>query len=431
MPTVKQWKNQLSTQKGQTLLSSIYGHQESMLEKQLQRYQNLLSSFEQTFGDLDVRLFSTPGRSEIGGNHTDHNHGRVLAAAVSVDIIAVVSPRNDKKVTIWSQGYDRPFILNLTDLNVQNHEKSTSLALIRGVAQGISQLGYEVNGFDAYMTSDVLRGSGLSSSAAFEVLVCTIFDHLFCGGKIDAVTRARIAQFSENVYFGKPCGLMDQTACSVGAMMSIDFQNPHEPVVNRVFFDFEEAGYALYVVDTRGDHANLTPEYASIGAEMHQVARILGGRVLRDVSYDDLMDQIAKLRDQVGDRAILRSIHFFEDNDRVKRQVELLEQGNIHTFLDEVIASGESSWKWLQNTYVAGQKTQAPALGLAICQKILQGNGAWRVHGGGFAGTIQAFVPGALEDSFVSTMEGVFGNGACTRLNIRSLGSVELEAPKC
>jgi len=405
-------------------LNVLYGSGEKMRIFQRKRYSALLRHYQATNGDAEVELFSAPGRTEIGGNHTDHNHGRVLAGAVNLDNIAAAAENNSQIIRIESAGYP-PFEVDISNLDPVENERYTSAAIVRGICAGISQAGFSTGGFNAVIDGGVPKGSGLSSSAAFEVLIGTIINHLFNNGKIDAVKIAQLGQYAENVYFGKPCGLMDQTASSVGGLVAIDFENPEKPVITKVDFDFASTGFSLVITDTGGHHADLNDEYASLPIEMKSVARELGKDVLRQVSLEEVISAIPSLRKKTGDRAILRALHFHEDNQRVVRQVEALQGNDFRAFLDLVIESGRSSFMYNQNIYpVTDAREQGVSLGLALSEMVLKGRGAWRVHGGGFAGTIQAFVPGDLIDEYVSTLEHVFGQGACYKLSIRPVGAV-------
>ena len=409
------------------LFRELYGNDEAVLKQQAERYEALLNEFEEIRGIDDVELFSSPGRTEVGGNHTDHQHGRVLAGAVNMDNIAVAAKNNSDVIRIKSAGYPE-FIVDISDLSKDESKFYTSEALVKGICARLKELGYEIGGFTAHVHGNVLKGSGLSSSASFEVLVGAMISHLFNDGKVDPVVNAIVGQWSENNYFGKPCGLMDQTACSVGGFITIDFKDPANPVVKALDFDFMKTGYALVITDTGGDHANLNDEYASLPTEMKSVAQVLGKKVMREVSYEELLKAIPEIREKVGDRALLRAIHFLGDNERVVDQVEALENDRFGDFLKMVIESGNSSYMYNQNVYTTHDpRHQSVALGLALSAKILEGKGAWRVHGGGFAGTIQAFVPQDMLDEYVNTLESVFGKGNCHKLFIRSHGSIKLE----
>jgi len=405
----------------------LYGNDSVEIQYQSLRYIELLKNFKAAFGTSEVELFSTPGRTEIGGNHTDHNNGRVLAAAVNLDNIAVAAKNDSNIIRIESKGYPK-IEINLSILKPIDKESFTSAAIVRGICSRIKEMGYSTGGFDAVINGGVPKGSGLSSSASFEVLIGAIINHLFNGGSIDPVSIAQIGQYAENVFFGKPCGLMDQTACSVGGMVAIDFENPGEPVISRVKFDFAATGFSLVITDTGGHHADLNDEYAAIPNEMKSVARELGKEVLRQVKQEEVVRAIPSMREEVGDRALLRALHFHGDNQRVLKEVEALEQDDFRTFLSLVIESGQSSFMYNQNIYpLTNIKEQGVSLGLAISELILKGNGAWRVHGGGFAGTIQAFVPQDLLNEYVNAMENVFGKDSCYKLFIRPVGSIKVE----
>jgi len=403
-------------------LTALYGA--GAVPAQRERYAAAVEGFITTFGDEgDVMLFSAPGRTEIGGNHTDHNHGRVLAGSVDLDVIAVVRP-TDGGIRMQSEGY--PIIeVDITELLPVESEKNGSASLIRGTAARFADLDYAIGGFDAYATSNVLRGSGLSSSAAFEVLIGVILSHLYNDGKVSAVEIAQIAQYTENVYFGKPCGLMDQMASSVGNIITIDFSDPAHPVIEKVDVDFGATGHALCIVDVGGDHADLTHEYAAVPGEMKAVAASLGVSVLRETNMDALLKNIAALREEHGDRAVLRAIHFLQENDRVTEQVAALRNGDFEGFKQLIIESGNSSFEYLQNVYATDDiKEQSMSLALALAQRVLKGSGAWRVHGGGFGGTTQNFVPLDKLAEFKTLIEQVFGEGSCHVLNIRPYGGV-------
>ncbi len=413
--------------KGDTL-RTLYGSDAAVIDTQKERYTKLVDEFVATYGDKDLTVFSSPGRTEIGGNHTDHNYGCVLAGAVNLDNVAIAAPNGTDKVHILSSGYPQ-FEVDLSVLTPSEKEYYTSVGLVRGICARMKELGFKIGGFDAVINSGVPKGSGLSSSASFEVLVGAIVSHLFNDGKLDAVLNAQIGQYAENVFFGKPCGLMDQTACSVGGLVTIDFADPAKPIVKKVDFDFTKTGYALVITDTGGNHADLNDEYASLPTDMKGVAAKLGKKVLRELSLEQILDAIPTLRSEgVSDRAILRAIHFEMDNARVAEQVADLEKGDFKAFLAKVIASGQSSFMYNQNVYpINNVAEQGLSVALALSQIVLGSEGAWRVHGGGFAGTIQAFVPTHLIDKYIETLEHTFGKGKCHKLFIRPQGSVKVE----
>ncbi|MDP2238262.1 MAG: galactokinase family protein [Bacteroidales bacterium] len=406
---------------------SLYGNDLTILQWQAVRYAGVLNTYRSTFRNEEVELFSSPGRTEIGGNHTDHNHGRVLAGAVNLDNIAVASRNNSNTISILSIGYPQ-FEVDLSDLKPDKKEYFSSASIVRGVCARMKELGYSIGGFNAVIDGEVPKGSGLSSSASFEVLICTILSCLFNENRLDPITNAVIGQFAENNYFGKPCGLMDQTACAVGGFITIDFEDPSRPVVKKVNFDFASTVFALVITDTGGNHADLNDEYASLPVEMKSVANALGTNVLRNVSLAQIVEAMPALREKTGDRALLRAYHFQGDNQRVVEQVEALEKNNFQSFLNLVTESGYSSFMYNQNIFPSNNvKEQGVSLALALSEMVLKGRGAWRVHGGGFAGTIQAFVPDYLLETYISTLEHVFGEGACKKLFIRDKGSVRVE----
>ena len=403
---------------------------QSQYNEQYERFLDVLSDFGEYFDkneEREVSLFSAPGRSEVCGNHTDHNHGRVLAAGISLDAIAVASKNDTGVVSIKSKGYPMD-VISCDALAVDESNFGKSSELIKGILSRFKQLGYNIGGFDAATASKVLSGSGLSSSAAFEVLVCTILNHLYNDGKIDPVEIAQISQYAENVYFGKPCGLLDQTACSVGGFVTIDFNDPSKPIIKKVNFDFASCGHSLCIVDTKGDHSDLTDEYAAVRAEMEAVAAFFGKKVLRELDKQTVIENAADIRAAVSDRAVLRAIHFFNDDERVVKEVEALESGDFTLFKKLTIESGRSSYMYNQNVYACSSPLSQPlSLALAVSEELLKGKGAWRVHGGGFAGTIQAFVPNEMLDEYKNTMNSIFGSDACHVLSIRPMGGAKLD----
>ncbi len=393
---------------------------------QSERYKKAVKSFKELYGDCEYRIFSASGRTEVGGNHTDHNFGKVLAAGVSLDVIAIVKQTDDNIIEVKSEGFPKD-VVDLSDLSVHSEEEGKSSSLIRGVAAGFKNKNYGIGGFKAYTTSNVLKGSGLSSSAAFEVLIGTILNYLYNNLKAGNVEIAQIAQYAENVYFGKPSGLMDQMASSVGSFITIDFENPEQPIIDKIDFDFEKCGHSLCIVDTKGNHADLTPEYAAIPQEMKAVAGFFGKEVLRGITISEILENITELREKFGDRAVLRSLHFLSENETVEREAKALQDGNFDAFLKEVTASGNSSYKYLQNIYAnKSPNEQGLAIGLNLAEMVLDGEGACRVHGGGFAGTIQAFVPNEKLDKFKETLNGCFGDESCHVISIRPVGGIEV-----
>ncbi len=392
------------------------------------RYANACDSFHDIYNNSgEIRLFSAPGRTEIGGNHTDHQHGSVLAGSVNLDVIAVVSLNDDGKIRIKSEGYD----MDTVDVNELDHvpsETGKAISLIRGVCSKFAQKGYKLSGFNAYTTSNVLKGSGLSSSAAFEVLVGNILNSLFANGEASPIEIAKIGQFAEREYFGKPCGLLDQMASSLGGFTYADFHNPENPVTAGVNLDINSFGYTLCVVDTGGNHADLTDDYAGITVECREISNALGVSYLRDADVDKFYSEMAILRKDCGDRAVLRAFHFFNEQDRVEAQHKALKDGDFNTFLKLVNASGESSYDYLQNLYsTSNVSEQGLSLGIALTKHFLKGEGACRVHGGGFAGTIQCYIPSERFEEYKTVIEKVYGEGACQKLMIRPVGGYELK----
>lgn len=412
------------TKKNVYTIKELYGKESETV--QIERYKKAIEKFKELYGDCEYRIFSASGRTEVGGNHTDHNFGKVLAAGVSLDVIAIVKKTDDSIIEVKSEGFPKD-VVDLSDLSVHENEKENSSALIRGVAAGFKNKNYGIGGFKAYTTSNVLKGSGLSSSAAFEVLIGTILNYLYNDLKASNVEIAQIAQYAENVYFGKPSGLMDQMASSVGSFITIDFKDPKNPVIEKIDFDFSKCGHSLCIVDTKGSHEDLTDEYASIPEEMKSVAGYFGKDVLREITLFDVLTNIVDIREKFGDRAVLRSLHFLNENETVEREAKALQSGDFKAFLKEVTKSGNSSYKYLQNIYAnKTPQEQGLAVGLNLAEMVLDGEGACRVHGGGFAGTIQAFVPNNKLEKFIETLNGCFGEGSCHIISIRPVGGIEV-----
>ena len=405
--------------------TSIYNN----IEYQAERMIAAIEKFEEKYGtDRDISILSVPGRSEILGNHTDHNHGKVMAGAINRDIISVVAKNDRGQVRFFSEGYHESVIGIEASGDKKNFRQFTSAALVAGMIRGFEDAGYKVGGFDAYTTTEVLKGSGLSSSAAFEVMIGNILNHLYNGGEVDNKEIAKIAQFSENVYFGKPCGLMDQMACAVGGFVYIDFEDEKNPVVSPIRFSLGDHGYSLCIVNTGGSHSNLNDDYASVPSEMKSVAAAMGADVLRGKSREELVALMPKLRESLGDRAIMRAMHFLSENERVEDAKAALLGGDIDGFFDNIRLSGNSSFKFLQNVYTT-QNVREQGLSLALCltEEFLRTHGgACRVHGGGFAGTIQSFIKNEDVEEYVNLMDSVFGKGAVMPLFVRPLGAVKL-----
>ena len=411
-------------------VATLYGAGEDVRALQKARYGKLVERFKKRFGAQKGGLcfFSAPGRTEIGGNHTDHNNGVVLAGSVNLDMVAVVSPNEENVIRVKSLGFDKIDDVDVTNLVPQPREAEHSASLIRGVAKGIVDAGGKVGGFDCYTTSNVLRGSGLSSSAAFEVCIGAILRGEYNNNdmeKFNQVKIAQIGQFAENVFFGKPCGLMDQTACAVGGVITIDFKDPAHPVVGQTAIDLAKHGFVMCISDTKGSHADLTDDYAAIRREMESVAEQFGKKVLREVDEDEFYKALPKLRKAVGDRAVVRAMHFYNDCRRAAQLCDAVREDDFETFLRLIIEGGHSSFEFNQNAYsIKNPKEQGVPVALALSQRVLNGRGAWRLQGGGFAGTIQAFVPVDLLDAYKAAIDGCFGEGSCHVLNIRNYGAV-------
>ena len=407
-------------------LARIYG--EENVDAQRKRYLDAVNEFYDIYGEREVSIFSVPGRSELSGNHTDHNHGKVMAGSIDLDIIAVATKTDDSVIRIKSQGFPEDVVDIKTYKTPNELDFFKSNALIAGMSRAFENAGAKTGGYAAYTTSNVFKGSGLSSSAAFEVMVGNIINHFYNDGKVDNVEIAKMAQYSENVFFGKPCGLMDQMACAVGGFVYIDFEDTKNPVIEKIPFDLSGAGYALCIVNTGGNHADLNDDYASVPFEMKSVAKYFGKEYLRQLDKKTVLDNTEALRQACGDRAILRAIHFFNENERVTTQAEALRAGDVEKFLEYVIKSGNSSFMYLQNVFTTKNVSeQGLSLALAITDSVLAGKGcAFRVHGGGFAGTIQAFVKTELVEEYRSAIDSAFGKGACHVLRIRPDGAIKV-----
>ena len=427
MATSRQLRDEIAAGRRDAALAALYGGSESVLARQRSRYCAALDQFELYYGPgRQVQVYSAPGRTELGGNHTDHQHGRVLAGSVNIDMIAAAAPNDKGQLRVQSEGYDL-CIIDLDDLEARKEEENTTASLLRGECAAFTQRGAMLTGLDVYISSNVPKGSGVSSSAAFEVLIGVILNDCFMAEKVSPIAIAEIGQWAENVYFGKPCGLMDQMASSVGNIITIDFASPSKPVVEPVAVDFSKAGLALCILDSGADHADLTDEYAAIPAECRAVAAVCGGEVLRDVPFETFLAKLPECRRQCGDRAVLRAFHIYADNDRVAKQVAALRDDDFDTFLRLVNESGRSSWEYLQNVIPAGYKEhQEVGVTIAAAKHLLGGKGAVRVHGGGFAGTVQAFVPVEMLAEFKAGMEAILGEGRCHVLSIRPEGGAVL-----
>ena len=427
MKSVSAWKQELFGGAHAARLASLYCCTPEETPVQAARYAAVLDGLENTFGaHAEAALYSAPGRTEIGGNHTDHQRGRVLAGSVNIDMIAAAAPNSLNQLRVQSEGYDL-CVIDLSNLAARKEEENTTMALLRGECEAFRQRGAKLSGLDVYISSNVPKGSGVSSSAAFEVLIGVILNDCFMAEKVSPIAIAQIGQWAENVYFGKPCGLMDQMASSVGNIITIDFADPAHPAVEPVQVDFSKAGLALCILDSGADHADLTDEYAAIPSECRAVAAVCGGEVLRDVPFETFLAKLPECRKQCGDRAVLRAFHIYADNERVAKQVAALRADDFDTFLQLVTESGLSSWEYLQNVIPAGYKEhQEVAVTIAAAKHFLRGKGAVRVHGGGFAGTVQAFVPVEELAQFKEQMEAILGAGRCHVLSIRPEGGAVL-----
>ena len=427
MKSVSAWKQELAGGAHAARLAALYCCKPEETPVQAARYEAVLDGLEATFGaHAEAGLYSAPGRTEIGGNHTDHQHGRVLAGSVNIDMIAAAAPNGLNQLRVQSEGYDL-CVIDLADLAARKEEENTTISLLRGECEAFRQRGAKLEGLDVYIASNGPKGSGVSSSAAFEVLIGVILNDCFMAEKVSPIEIAQIGQWAENVYFGKPCGLMDQMASSVGNIITIDFADPAHPDVEPVQVDFAKAGRALCILDSCADHADLTDDYAAVPAEGRAVAAVCGGEVLRDVPFDTFLAKLPECRQQCGDRAVLRAVPVYADNDRVAKQVAALRAGDFETFLSLVTESGDSSWEYQQNVIPAGYtELQEMGVTIAAAKHYLNGKGAVRVHGGGFAGTAQAFVPVEMLADFKAHMEAILGEGRCPVLSIRPAGGAGL-----
>ena len=419
----------LKSQKGLTMFKKLYGNSKERISAEVERYTNLCNTFVHKFNSEEYILFNNPGRTELSGNHTDHNHGLVLAGSVNLDIIAAAKPNGSNIVKIYDIQYNEIVEINLDNTEPLNEEKEKPEALIRGIAAAFIKKGYTAKGFDAVIHSEVMSGSGLSSSAALEIMIANIYNILFNSGRITEIELAQAGQFAENNYFGKPCGLMDQIACAYGGIVGIDFKDPKKPKVNQVSFSLQEYGFSLLITETGGSHADLTNEYSSIPIEMEQIAGFYGKKVCRDIKYSRFIEDARQIRTKFGDRAFLRVIHFIKENERVTKQLETIRNNNIDEFLNLVNQSGTSSWKYLQNITPSGEILhQGMAVTLAVTEQFIAetGKGAVRVHGGGFAGTILAIIPTTATEKYISYMKTVSPDSLVRVLNIRKIGAITI-----
>ena len=414
----------LESEKSRKLMTALYG--EAAVDANIERYQNLVKSFQKKFAEEDVTLFSSPGRTEISGNHTDHNHGKVLAGSINLDCVGVAAKNNSSKVHIISETFNQSFIIDLNDLSPSD-KKAGTIDLVKGLLQGFKESGYEVGGFNAYITSNVISAAGVSSSASFEMLLCSILNTFFNEGRMDTVAYAHIGKYSENVYWDKASGLLDQMACAVGGLITIDFLEPASPVVEKIDFDFSSQNHSLIIVNTGKGHADLSADYSSVPIEMKKVAEFFGKEVCAEITEEEVIGHLAEVREYAGDRSVLRALHFFEENKRVEAEVKALKEGRFSDFLNNITASGNSSWKWLQNCFTnSAYQEQGITVALALTELFITGKqrGACRVHGGGFAGVIMAMLPNDLVEEYVAYIEKALGEGNAYRMSIRPYGAI-------
>ena len=414
----------LESGKSNALMAELYG--KNHVEENISRYQELVKGYENLFGDQDVLLFTSPGRTEISGNHTDHNHGKVLAGSINLDCVGVAAKNNSKEVRIVSETYHQDFTIDLDDLT-PSPKKAGTVDLTKGLLKGFLEAGHAIGGFNAYITSNVISAAGVSSSASYEMLLCAMINTFFNEGKLDAVDYAHIGKYSENHYWDKASGLLDQMACAVGGLITIDFKNPAVPAVEKISFDFAGAGHSLIIVQTGKGHADLSADYSSVPNEMKKVAQFFGKEVLADVEEADVIARINEVRDFAGDRSVMRAFHFFEENKKVEAEVAALKAGDFHAFLENITASGNSSWKWLQNCYTtASVQEQGISIALALTEMFIaeKKKGACRIHGGGFAGVIMAMLPNELVDEYISFIEKAMGEESAYRMSIRPYGAI-------
>ena len=407
-------------------MRELYGADKA--EENIHRYEDLVQKFQENFGEKDILMFSSPGRTEISGNHTDHNHGKVLAGSINLDCVGIAAKNESSKVNIISETFHQKFTIDLNDLQ-PSAKKAGTVDLVKGLLKGFQESGYEVGGFDAYITSNVISSAGVSSSASFEMLLCSMLNRFFNDGRMDTVAYAHIGKYAENVYWDKASGLLDQMACAVGGLITIDFLEPAAPKVEQIDFDFASQNHSLIIVQTGKGHADLSADYSSVPNEMKKVARFFGKEVCAEVTEQQVIDNIQEIRAFAGDRSVMRALHFFEENKRVEAEVAALKEGRFADFLANITASGNSSWKWLQNCYTtASVQEQGISIALALTELFIaeKQRGACRIHGGGFGGTIQVFVPNDMAQQFCTEMEKITGEHSCHLLSIRPCGGIEL-----
>lgn len=421
---VEQTMEVLNGAGAERLLTELYGADQ--VEEQRGRYRELLEGYRDKFGDGEVKLFSSPGRTEISGNHTDHNHGKVLAGSINLDCVGVAAVNHSSKVKIVSTTFGQEFTVDLNNL-APSRRKSGTEDLVKGLLKGFQESGYEVGGFNAYITSNVISAAGVSSSAAFEMLLCSMLNTFFNEGRMDTVAYAHVGKYAENHYWDKASGLLDQMACAVGGLITIDFMEPSDPKVEKIDFDFGSQNHSLIIVQTGRGHADLSADYSAVPSEMKKVAEFFGKDYCSEITEKDVIDNLAEVRKYAGDRSVLRALHFFEENKRVENMVKALKEDRFDVFLENITASGNSSWKWLQNCYTnSNYQEQGITVALALTELFIadKGRGACRVHGGGFAGVIMAMLPNDLVDEYVEYIEKALGKGNAYRMSIRPHGAI-------
>lgn len=414
----------LESERGKKLLSELYG--EAGADENAARYRNMIGKFQKTFGDKDILMFSSPGRTEISGNHTDHNHGKVLAGSINLDCVGIAAKNNSSKVNVISETFNQKFTIDLNDL-APSEKKAGTIDLVKGLLKGFLESGYEIGGFDAYITSNVISSAGVSSSASFEMLLCSMLNKFFNDGRMDTVAYAHIGKYAENMYWDKASGLLDQMACAVGGLITIDFFEPSVPVVEKIDFDFASQNHSLIIVQTGKGHADLSEDYSSVPTEMKKVAEYFGKEVCAEITEEQVMENLAAVREYAGDRSVMRALHFFEENKRVEAEIAALKEGKFEDFLMNITASGNSSWKWLQNCYTnSSYQEQGISVALALTELFIarKQKGACRIHGGGFAGVIMAMLPNEVVDEYIAYIEKALGKGSAYRMSIRPYGAV-------
>lgn len=422
--TIQETLQKLDTQEANKIMTELYG--EAGAVKNTERYRHVVEGFKNTYGEQDIMLFSSPGRTEISGNHTDHNHGKVLCGSINLDCVGAASKNGTDTVRILSETFNQKFIISLKDLK-PSPQMSGTIDLTKGILQGFREKGYEIGGFDAYITSNVISAAGVSSSAAYEMLICSMLNTFFNGGAMDVVAYSHIGKYSENHFWNKASGLLDQMACAVGGLITIDFRNPEKPAVEKIDFDFGARNHSLVIVNTGKGHADLSADYSSVPNEMKKVASCFGKEVCAEITEEDVIREMSMIRASAGDRSVMRALHFFEENKRVEAEVKALREGDFDTFLQNITASGNSSWKWLQNVYTtADVQEQGISIALALTELFIneKKKGACRIHGGGFAGVIMVMLPNELVDEYVEYIEGAIGEGNAYRMSIRPYGAI-------